>query len=192
MIDEDALKEQENWYREVYRETCGVSSFMTGSHDAKGEGKETNPKDVIGSGKLPLGLTPDTMEVFATMAFLEGALKYGRYNWRAAGVRASIYYDAVKRHLAKWWNGEWSDEKTGVPHLASALACIAIILDAYVCEKLTDDRPPRCEKFSALVDGMAKHVAQLKELFKDHYPKQWTIADTPQKWPFDMGEEKNG
>jgi hypothetical protein len=68
--------------------------------------KLTNPKDAIGSSKVPLHLVPETMRAYAAVAFLEGALKYGTANWRVAGVRTSIYYSALQRHLSKWWNGE--------------------------------------------------------------------------------------
>jgi hypothetical protein len=139
--------------------------------------KPTNPKDVIGSGKLPLELVPDTMAAYASLSFLEGASKYGRYNWRAAGVRASIYRAAHDRHMMKWWNGEDCDPKTGIPHLASALACIAIILDAGVCGKLTDDRPPRAP-IGDLIDRLGDSVGPLKALFASHDPHQYTIADS--------------
>lgn len=139
--------------------------------------KPTNPKDIIGSDKLPLELVPDTMPVFAALSFLEGALKYGRYNWRATGVRASIYIAAIRRHIAKYWNGEWADPKTGVPHLASAMAGLAIMLDAMVCGKLEDDRPPASPALPHLIDLMSDDVKRLKETFKDCDPKQWTIKD---------------
>jgi hypothetical protein len=140
--------------------------------------KSTNPKDVISRGKLPLELVPDSMRVFAALGFLEGALKYGRFNWRIAGVRASVYRSAMDRHLSKWWNGEDKDPFTGIPHLASALACIAIILDADVSGKLTDDRPPGQPLLSTLIDATQDNVAKLNELFKDHNPKQYTIKDS--------------
>ncbi len=140
--------------------------------------KETNPKDVVGSGKLPLGLVPDHAIAELALAFLEGALKYGRYNWRIAGVRASIYNDAMMRHRAKWWNGEDCDNHTGVHHLASVMACCAIILDAYWCDKLVDDRPPGAA-VSRRVDEMAETVAHLKRLFADHHPHQYTIDSVP-------------
>lgn len=132
--------------------------------------KATNPKDAIGSTKLALDLVPDTMEVFAALAFTEGATKYGSMNWRVAGVRASIYMAAAKRHMKKYWNGEWEDPKTKVPHLASAMACMAIILDAGVVGKLTDDRPPQAD-LSSLIDGLESTVKHLKELHADHHPK---------------------
>jgi hypothetical protein len=31
---------------------------------------------------------------------------------------------------------------------------------------------------AALIDGASDQVAHLKELLKDHHPKQYTIADT--------------
>lgn len=144
-----------------------------------GPTKDTNPKDVIGSGKLPLSLVPASMHAYAALAFLEGALKYGRFNWRVAGVRCSVYLDAALRHLAKFANGEYCDEDTQVPHLASALACIAIILDAELCGKLNDDRAPVQDALSTFIDTQCAYtVAHLKELFSDRDPHQYTIADT--------------
>jgi hypothetical protein len=138
--------------------------------------KPTNPKDVIGSGKLPLELVPDTGVMYAALSFLEGALKYGRFNWRVAGVRNSIYVAAMRRHLAKYWNGEDVDLETGVPHLSSVLACAMIILDAQVCGKLTDDRPPAVD-VGRLLTAMQEDVARLQSKFAEHHPHQYTIND---------------
>lgn len=141
------------------------------------DSKPTNPKDAIGTSKLNIGLVPDTAIAAAALAFTEGALKYGRFNWRIAGVRASIYNDALRRHLAAWWNGEDSDPVTGVPHLASVIACASILLDSSLCGKLTDDRPPSAP-VGDYVRGLEQKTKDLKELFKDHNPHQYTIKDT--------------
>ncbi len=139
--------------------------------------KPTNPKDSVGSAKLMLGLVPDTIQAHVALAFLEGALKYGRYNWRIAGVRASIYNDALERHRMKWWNGETRDKTTRVRHLANIIACAGILLDAELCGKLEDDRPPAAP-IGDFIDKEAVEIsAHLRELFKDHAPKQYTIAD---------------
>jgi hypothetical protein len=138
--------------------------------------KPTNPKDALAIAKLPLHLVPATIQVYAALAFTEGAAKYGAYNWRVAGVRASVYKSALQRHLEKWWNGEWADEKTGVPHLASIIACAGIILDANLAGQLTDDRPPAVP-LSPLVDGMEADVKRLLQMFRDHKPRQFTIGD---------------
>jgi hypothetical protein len=139
--------------------------------------KETNPKDAIGSSKLPLDLVPATLEIYASLAFLDGALKYGKFNWRVVGVRVSIYLAAIKRHIAKFENGEWADPKTRVPHLSSILACAGIIVDAHVNENIIDDRPPASLAVSDLIDEMETEVVYLKEFFKGHRPHQYTIED---------------
>lgn len=125
--------------------------------------KATNPKEAIGSAKLDLSVVPDTMQAYAATAFTEGALKYGSYNWRVAGVRASTYIAACRRHMAKWWNGERCDPRTKVHHLASSMACLAIVLDAEVVGKLNDDRPPKAD-MDALIVSLEGTVAHLKEL----------------------------
>ncbi len=138
--------------------------------------KPTNPKDIIGSDKLPLHLWPATATAVGCIAMLNGALKYGRSNFRAVGVRASIYQDAAKRHLDAWFEGEELDPDDGVPHLGAALACIAIIIDAEAAGKLTDDRMV-AGGYAALKAKMTEHVKRLKDLHKARDPKHWTIAD---------------
>lgn len=140
--------------------------------------KPTNPKDLLGSGRLPLDLVPPGLVFYAAQAFLEGALKYGRYNWRVAGVRASIYKAALSSHLEKWWNGQDTDPVTGVSELGSVAACVAILIDAWMCGKLEDDRPPRMPPgaLDALRNGEV--VGKLQALYGDRKPKQYTIADS--------------
>lgn len=157
-----------------------AAASRTGNGADSGQTKPSNPKDIIGSRKLPLDIVPDTLETMAAEAFLEGALKYGRYNWRIAGVRASIYYSATKRHMKKWWNGQNADKATRVHHLKSVIACVGIMLDAELFGKLEDDRPP-CpdpDAMAELIDAMEAQVAHLKEMFAEHKPYQFTIADT--------------
>ena len=129
------------------------------------ETKPTHPKDAQATTRLPLDLVPDTVSAYAALAFAEGALKYGAYNWREAGVRASIYRAAIGRHLIRWWNGEDVDPKTGVPHLASIIAGAGIVLDAGLLGKLTDDRPPRSPDLCAALDAMQADIARLQVLF---------------------------
>lgn len=135
-----------------------------------------NPKDVIGSDKVPLSLVPATSLTYQSLGHLEGHLKYGLVNWREHGVRTSIYLDACYRHLAKFQNGEWEDPTTRVPHLGSALACIGIIVDAYECGKLVDDRP-KSAPVAALIDRFSEKVRHLRELFKAHTPKHCYIGE---------------
>lgn len=139
--------------------------------------KPTNPKDAIGSNKIPMHLWPETATVLGALGLLDGALKYGRSNFREIGVRASIYYDAAKRHLNAWFEGEECDPDSKLPHLAHALACIAIIVDAEAAGKLDDDRMVQ-GGYRGLVDELTPHVARLKELHAEKAPKHYTIADS--------------
>jgi len=128
--------------------------------------KDTNPKDRMATTRLDLSLFPASARAYGALAMTEGDLKYGGYNYRTAGVKASVYFAAANRHLDKWFNGEWADQKTNVPHLASALACIGVLIDAIECDKLNDDRPPKCD-MAMLLDGMEKKVIHLQKLFPD-------------------------
>lgn len=139
--------------------------------------KATNPKDALATTRLPLHLVPSTMKVYASLAFAEGAAKYGAHNWRVTGARASIYKSAIERHLEKWWDGEEADPVTGVPHLASVLAGVAIILDAGLVGRLTDDRPPSAP-VSQVIDALEADVARVLALFADRSPRHYTIADS--------------
>lgn len=126
--------------------------------------KPTNPKDAAATTRLDLSLFPATARAYGALAMTEGDLKYGGYNYREAGVMASIYYAACGRHLDKWYNGEEIDPKTGVPHLANALACIAVLIEGVEMGNLNDDRPPRCD-VAGLLARFQEKVAHLQKLF---------------------------
>lgn len=143
------------------------------------DSKATNPKDAIGCGKLPLHLWPTTATAMGSIGLLEGMVKYGKANWREAGVRASIYVDACKRHLDAWFEGEEVAPDSGVPHLANAIACIAILIDADAAGKLVDDRAYNGAGYRALVERLTPHVQRLKELHSDKSPHHYTIKDAP-------------
>lgn len=140
------------------------------------ETKPSNPKDLIGSGKLPVHLWPTTATALGSLGLLDGMLKYGRSNFRAVGVRASIYFDAANRHLNAWFEGENEDPDSGLPHLAHALACLAIIVDAEAAGKLTDDRM-HPGGYRKLLTDLTPHVARLKALHADKAPQHYTISE---------------
>jgi len=141
-------------------------------HDAR----LTNPKDFFGSNKLPLHLWPSTATALGCLAFLDGAGKYGRSNWCVKGVRASIYYDAARRHLDAWFEGEDLAPDSGLPHLAHALACIAIVVDAQACGKLNDDRMYP-GGYLDLVKSITPLVNRIKTTHAGKNPKHYTIRE---------------
>jgi hypothetical protein len=108
--------------------------------------KDTNPKDAVGIRKWRQFTTiPLTVMAELGVAMLEGARKYGRHNYRVAGVRASVYVDAAFGHIAQWWEGEDIDEDSGLSHITKAIASLTVLRDAMIQSKLLDDRPPKAE-----------------------------------------------
>ena len=130
------------------------------------ETKPTNAKDRVATTRLDLSLFPQSALAYGALAFTEGHLKYGAYNWRAAGVQSSIYMAACLRHLSKWYNGEDRDPQTTVPHLANALSCIAVLIDSTVHGNLNDDRPPRAD-IAGLINGLEGSVKFLQDLYPE-------------------------
>ena len=126
--------------------------------------KPTNPKDRAATSRLDLSLFPQTAIIYGALGMTEGDAKYGGYNYRVGGVLCSVYIAAGLRHLVKYYNGEWADKKTMVPHLASALACIAILIDSHSCGVLKDDRPPVSD-VGGLLSEFEGLVAHLHKLF---------------------------
>lgn len=124
--------------------------------------KDTNPKDAIGAAKTPFSTVPAEVVAEIGLAMMEGALKYGRHNYRAAGVRASVYYDAALRHLTAWWEGENTDPDSGISHLVKAAACLIVVRDSEFRGNWVDDRPPATPAgwLAALNDRAAELVAK--------------------------------
>lgn len=160
-------------------EPLSLSPDATSSAQVKAwspEVKASNPKEAVGSTKLDMTLVPSSAVAYLASAFTEGALKYGSYNWRVSGVRASTYVAAASRHIFKWWNGEDADPKTRVKHLANALACLSIILDAEMVNMLNDDRPPKAD-MDSLIEELGQTVAHLKEMSRGLTPHHNTALD---------------
>lgn len=106
--------------------------------------KASNPKDCVGIQKVPIrSRVPAPVVGEIALALLEGARKYGAFNWRVAGVRASVYVDALGRHVDAWWDGEDTDPDSGLSHVTKAIATLVVLRDAMLQDKWNDDRPPR-------------------------------------------------
>lgn len=142
--------------------------------------KETNPKDAVASSRVPMHMVPDTLSLYAAMAFAEGDSKYIAYNFRVAGVRVSVYVSALRRHLMKYFNGEWADRKTKVPHLASVAACTAILIDGHVTGIIEDDRPPALD-LNEEIARAEEIIAKVYEMNKPVRPTgvEYTQLKTP-------------
>jgi len=140
--------------------------------------KPSNPKDLVGIKKLPLQLIPATALAQVALAHYDGLTKYGAWNWRNHGVRASIYLDAAERHIKAWQEGETLATDSQVHHLAHAICCFNIILDAEIAGKLMDDRPPSNPGYQTLIDTLTNTLAHLQAKNRQATPRHFTIADS--------------
>lgn len=137
--------------------------------------KSTNPKDAIGIRKAALSALPIRVLWRVGLAMMEGALKYGRHNYRAAGVRASVYFDASLRHKFSWWEGEDIDPDSLLHHLDKELACLMVLRDSILQGNWVDDRPPRAPTDMAELNV---HAGKLIDMHADKQPHHYTIEDS--------------
>ena len=119
-----------------------------------------NPKDAIGSKKVPLHVVPCGPLMEVGLAMMEGARKYGAWNYRADGaaVRASVYYDAFQRHLMAWHEGQDIDPDSGLSHITKAIAGLIVLRDAMLSGNWIDDRPIRNPIDLAELNRMAAEI----------------------------------
>ena len=126
--------------------------------------KDTNPKDALGISRAPLSCISGPVLYELGLAMFEGARKYRRHNYRVAGVRHSVYFDAAMRHLWAFWEGEDIDPDSGVHHLTKAIACMFVLRDSMLVGNDVDDRPP------AYHSGFVKPMNDLAQAIVEKMP----------------------
>ena len=134
--------------------------------------KSTNPKDAVGTKKWRQYCTVPTTIIWELgVAMLEGARKYGRHNYRIAGVRASVYVDAAKGHIDQWWEGEDIDKDSQLSHITKAVASLVVLRDAMIQDRWVDDRPPKTDldklrtDLQRAVDSIFERVPEAKDAY---------------------------
>jgi len=115
-----------------------------------------NPKDAVGAKKPNVALVPPAAKLHMAHAFMNGAAKYGPYNWREKKVELMTYIAAAQRHLDSFLDGEECASDSGVHHLGHALASIGIMLDALETGNAVDNRPA-LGAAGALIDAFNEH-----------------------------------
>jgi hypothetical protein len=123
--------------------------------------KDTNPKDAVAVAHVKFSALPWRVLAGIALALSEGAWKYGRHNYRIAGVRASVYFDAALDHLLAWYEGEDIDPASGFHHIDKAIAGLFVLRDAMLSSMVTDDRPP-----AVPAGWIEKAHAETRELFE--------------------------
>lgn len=106
-----------------------------------------NPKTAAGMKKPDISVVPPAGILHLATAMMNGANKYGPFNWRDKPISTRPYIAAAMRHLMAYLDGEEYSADTveaGLPvhHLGHVMACCAILLDAREIEGgLNDNRP---------------------------------------------------
>lgn len=142
--------------------------------DALKDSKPTNPKEAIGVRRVSMSVLPAGVMLEAALGMMEGAAKYGRHNYRAMGVQASVYYDATMGHLMDWWEGEDIDPDSGLSHVTKAIDSLIVMRDAMLQGRFTDNRPPRSKVFKR--DFNAK-AGEILDKHADKKPHHYTLHD---------------
>lgn len=135
-----------------------------------------NPKEACGRAKVSHSCMPLAPLAEVAVAMTEGGRKYGRHNYRASNITASIYYDACRRHIDAWFEGEDVDPDSGLHHVVKAIASLLVLRDCMITGHLADDRPPKVpeghrEHVQNLVNGVLKKFPECKEPITDFYLK---------------------
>lgn len=126
-----------------------------------------NPKDLVGAQKVSITKVPAVAILHCAHAMMDGAYKYGPYNWRDKSIEAHIFVDAAMRHLLDWFEGAEHANDSLAHHLGHAMACSAILLDAMHNDRLIDDRPfiergRLTQVFEELKERIAKMPSKIK------------------------------
>lgn len=120
--------------------------------------KLSNPKDAVGVAKWRQMMTIPMRVLWEVgVGMLEGAMKYGRHNYRPAGVRASVYTDAAMGHITQWIEGEDTDADSGLSHITKAICSLVVLRDGMIEGNFVDDRPPHHA-------GLDAHRQELQEI----------------------------
>ena len=140
--------------------------------DIEAETEQTqpeNPKDAVGFLKPPTHVIPQHVLYEVGMGLFEGAWKYRSYNYRKISIRYSRYFDAVKRHLDDWWEGEDIDPDSKLSHITKAISCLVVLRDAMIQAEhggtpVIDDRPPKSKvKMSHMAEVFKEMLHRLRE-----------------------------
>jgi len=144
---------------ELLRQHAGwVSPLVAKAVELEAGYPDNNPKTAVGAKKPDLSVVPPVALLHLATAMMNGAAKYGPFNWRDAPISTRPYIAAALRHLLSFLDGEdFSADTTeaGAPvhHLAHAMACCAIVLDAFELGTLKDNRP----KVAGMTGQMIEH-----------------------------------
>jgi hypothetical protein len=125
---------------------------------------DNNPKSGVARFKPGIHAIPFSTLLHLGAAMADGKRKYGLTNWRGNEVAASVYVDAMFRHIGAWWDArEEVAPDSLVHHLGHVMACCSIILDAQATGNLIDDRPAIAGQFAKVAEEIIERTRQRLE-----------------------------
>lgn len=153
-----------------------IESFKEKPTFGMGIYKDGNPKTQFGAVKPGIYYVPPMPLYEYGLAHMQGALKYGHYNWRDDPVSISTYADACKRHIDLYLEGQKNASDTDIHNLAHAMCCLSIIMDAEHHGTLIDDRKLTIlytnnntgEQFEAYMEETKERVTRIKKEWTGH------------------------
>lgn len=100
-------------------------------------------------GKLRYHVMPDAAEHEVIEVLNFGADKYGEHNWKNVKPLNTRYYNAMRRHVSAFRQGERVDPDSGKHHLAHAVCCLLFMLENDIQESKLDEPLPAMLKRQA-------------------------------------------
>lgn len=120
--------------------------------------------------KFQLDLIPYQALIETAKAFMYGAKKYGRWNYKN-GLEHSRLINAALRHLNQYKEGEDLDEESGNSHLGHAMASIAMLIDSIKNRPDLDDRytPEKLKPSKLSPEELIESTLDLNQKIKEIY-----------------------
>lgn len=125
--------------------------------------KESNPKSLAAFSKISSSRVSQLVMMEIAVAMGEGGFKYGGHNYREEGVLYSTYYDATRRHLDYFWEGQDIDALSGLHHVTKAITSLIVLRDAMIMGLAIDNRPP-----SLSDEELVEFIANLEAVNKQN------------------------
>lgn len=91
------------------------------------------------SGKAEMHQVPTSLMRGVAEVLMYGEQKYAKGNWKK-GMKWTIPYDCLMRHMYAWLDGEEKDAESELSHLYHAAANIAMLIEYKETHKELDDR----------------------------------------------------
>jgi len=132
------------------------------------------------SNKAELHQVPTSVINGIAKVLMYGAQKYEKGNFRR-GMKWTVPYDCLTRHMMLWLDGQELDEESGLPHLYHAAANIAMLIEfSETCPELDDRFKGGINEYK---DSFAKHE------FKSYESKSENKTNIKEEDLDDMAKE---